>query len=336
MRKILTRLVPALIVVAVLAYILLIRPWDRQEVSTHELVLYGNCDIRQVDLAFNNSERIARILVTEGDKVSQGQLVAELGKERFEQAVAKARATVQAQTQVVARLEAGSRPEEIRRAQADVQAAEADVNDARLYYERVDDLVGVDAESRQTRDNALARLKRSEAQLNAAEATLELAQQGPRQEDIAAARATLEAYQAELALACQYLADANLYSPDDGVIRTRILEPGDMASPQTPVLTLALTDPIWIRGYLDETDLGKVHPGDAATVTTDSYPDKHYSGWVGFISPTAEFTPKSVETPALRTHLVYQVRVYVHNPDNELRLGMPATVTIPLTSGQDG
>jgi HlyD family secretion protein len=103
-----------------------------------------------------------------------------------------------------------------------------------------------------------------------------------------------------------------------------------MASPQQPVFTLALTNPVWVRTYVSETDLGKISPGMKAYATTDSFPEKRYEGWIGYISPTAEFTPKSVETREVRTHLVYQVRVYVCNPENELRLGMPATVIVPL------
>lgn len=115
-----------------------------------------------------------------------------------------------------------------------------------------------------------------------------------------------------------------------GVVRDRILEPGDMATPQTPVLTLAFTDPVWVRAYLPEPMLGRVKPGMEARILTDSYPGRAYAGWVGYISPTAEFTPKNVETPELRTRLVYQVRVFACNPRGELRLGMPATVTIDL------
>ncbi len=103
-----------------------------------------------------------------------------------------------------------------------------------------------------------------------------------------------------------------------------------MASPQRPVYTLALTDPIWVRAYVQGPDLGKLKPGMAAEASTDSYPGKHYRAWIGYISPTAEFTPKSVETTEVRSNLVYQVRIFVCNPQDELRLGMPATVTIPL------
>jgi len=144
------------------------------------------------------------------------------------------------------------------------------------------------------------------------------------------AAAELKASEAELAVARQRLADATLYAPADGIIRDRILEPGDMATPATPVYTLALLDPVWIRTYVPEPILGKVAPGMRAEVRTDSYPAKVYSGWIGYISPSAEFTPKTVQTPELRTRLVYQMRVYTCDPNNELRLGMPATVSISL------
>jgi HlyD family secretion protein len=188
--------------------------------------------------------------------------------------------------------------------------------------------------AQQTVDDAKAAAEAAQARLKAARETLNLVLAGPRKEDIAAARATLKAREAEFAFARQQLADADLYAPANGVIQNRILEPGDMVSPQTPVYTLALTDPVWVRAYIAESDLGKIRLGMLAQVSTDSYPGKHYRAWVGFISPTAEFTPKSVETTDVRTSLVYQVRIFVCNPQNQLRLGMPATVTIPLS--QDG
>jgi HlyD family secretion protein len=168
------------------------------------------------------------------------------------------------------------------------------------------------------------------AELRVAEESLALSVEGPRVEEIEEARAVLMAAEAQLALALEKLKDTELLAPADGVVRNRILEVGDMATPQTPVFTLALNDPVWVRTYAPETDLGKLVPGMLAEVFTDSYPDKKYQGWIGFVSPTAEFTPKSVQTPELRTRLVYQVRIFVCNPQDELRLGMPATVSIPL------
>ena len=129
-------------------------------------------------------------------------------------------------------------------------------------------------------------------------------------------------------LARRQLHDGKLVAPKDGVIEVRILEPGDMVTPQAPVFTVALDNPVWARIYVPEPDLGKIFPGMRAEIHTDSYPGQAFPGWIGYISPTAEFTPKNVETPQLRTRLVYEVRVYACNPDYRLRLGMPTTVRI--------
>jgi len=299
--------------------------------SADTLQVYGNVDVREVDLAFNNSEHIATLLVEEGDAVKKGQLLATLDRERLEASLAAARASVASQQAVLARLEAGSRPEEIRQARADLKAAQAREVDASLTYRRTLKLVAEKAASQQAVDDARAALDSARANVKVAEEALALALAGPRIEDIAEARARLEAERANLALAGEVLKDTSLYAPADGVIRNRLLEVGDMASPQKAVLTMALTEPVWVRAYVPETMLGRIAPGMAATVTTDSFPGKHYRGWIGFISPTAEFTPKNVETPDLRTRLVYQVRVYVCNPENELRLGMPATVSVDIS-----
>jgi HlyD family secretion protein len=294
------------------------------------LVIYGNVDIRQVQLAFNGAERIARMLVQEGDPVRAGQLVAELDTRRLELAAANTASQVESQRQVLARLEAGTRPEDIKKARADFEAAEVEAANAQRNDRRLRDLAARHLASQEQADDARAAADAAAARQRAAAETLALAVAGPRKEDIAAARATLEALRAQLALERRKLADAELYAPASAVVQDRLLEPGDMASPDRPVYTLALADPLWVRAYVSEPDLGKLRPGMAARVTTDSFPGRTYRAWIGFISPTAEFTPKSVETREVRTQLVYQVRVYVCNPRNELRLGMPATVTIPL------
>ncbi len=302
----------------------------KETVNETAVVLYGNVDIREVDLAFNNSEHIGRLLVQEGDRVSKGQLLATLHQERLRAQVAVAKAKVTAQKAVVARLDAGTRPEEVRQAKAGVAAARARLKDAELTFTRAQKLAAKEAASQQVLDDAQARLDTARADLDVARETLALAEAGPRVEDIDEAKAALKAEQAQLALAQEVLKDTELYAPSDGIIRERILEPGDMATPQTPVFTMALTNPVWVRTYVPEAQLGRLSLGMPAEVSTDSYPGKTYRGWIGFISPTAEFTPKNVETPDLRTRLVYQARVYVCNPQNELRLGMPATVSVPL------
>lgn len=298
--------------------------------NTSRLVLYGNIDIREADLAFNDSEHVDKILVQEGDHVHKGQLLATLHKERTQAGYAAAEARVASQKAIVARLETGSRPEEIRQARANIAAAKARLRDAEVTYERTKRLYQGHATSRQALDDAEAVLDTAHADLKVAQEALALAVEGPRHEDIEEARAMLKAGEAQLALAAEVLKDTELYAPADGIIRNRILEPGDMATPQKPVLTLAMTNPVWVRTYAPETVLGKLVPGMRAEVSTDSHPGKRYRGWIGFISPTAEFTPKNVETPELRTRLVYQVRIFVCNPEDELRLGMPATVNISL------
>ena len=306
--------------------------WQNQhnDRDVDELAVFGNVDVRQVELAINGNERIGEVLVEEGDRIAKGDLLAKLETERFEYAVARAKAISESQRQVVARLEAGSRPEEIAKARADVAAAKALVADAKRTYERNVKLVKSNAASQQDVDDALAGYESAEAQVKARQALLDLAVAGPRKEDKAAAKALLKRYEAELDQAEHDLQDASLYAPSDGIIQDRILEVGDMASPQKTVFTVALTDPVWVRAYVSEPDLGKIFEGMKANVVTDSFPDKEYEGWIGFISPTAEFTPKPVETRELRTKLVYQIRVFVKNPNNELRLGMPATVKIPF------
>jgi HlyD family secretion protein len=298
--------------------------------SSDVLVLYGNIDVRQVDVAFNEGDRIVAMHVEEGDPVEKGQLLAELDGSRLEHAMLEAAARAAAQRAVVARFEHGSRPEEIERARAEVAAAEAELHDARLTFQRTEKLAGADAASQQKADDARAAYLGAQARLKAALENLRLAVEGPRAEDTEAARAQLRADENALELAQHRLADTKLYAPAAGTVLTRILEPGAVVLPTTPAYTLALADPVWVRAYVSESDLGRVFPGMEAEITSDSFPDRVYKGWVGFISPTAEFTPKPVETPDLRTSLVYRTRIYAKNPDQTLRQGMPVTIRLRL------
>jgi HlyD family secretion protein len=297
-----------------------------------ELRIFGNIDIRKADLAFNEQERIAQVLVEEGDRVTAGQVLARLQTHRLKAQIREIEAKIAAQQEVVKRLEAGTRPQEIEQARAEVAAARARVKNTRQNFERISKTSGAGATSQQALDNARALLDVDQAQLKVKEKALNLAIEGPRKEDIAAAKNNLETLKASLSLLQIRLSDMALTSPATGVIQNRILEPGEMASPSRPVVTLALTDPKWVRAYVPEPYLGRINLGMKAKILSDSFPDQAFEGWIGFISPVAEFTPKTVETEDLRTKLVYEVRVFVHDSKDLLRLGMPTTVIVNRTA----
>lgn len=307
--------------------------YTRPPAQAQQLVLYGNVDLRQVDLAFNGNERIAAVLVQEGDVVHKGQVLARLDTSRLEPQFEAAKAQAAAQKAAVQRLHNGSRPEEIAQARANLASAKADAENAHVIYARAKGLFEKTSGTRQDVDNAKAAMDVADAKVEVNQKALDLAIAGPRAEDIAQAEAQLRGSEAQLALVRQQLADAELKAPVDAIVRSRLMEPGDMASPQRPVFSLAVMDPKWVRAYVSEPDLGRVHPGMTASVTVDGFPKQSFAGWVGFISPIAEFTPKTVQTEELRSSLVYEVRVFVKDPHDDLRLGMPATVTLPLAQG---
>jgi HlyD family secretion protein len=331
-------LIGGLITVSIVAAFLVWGMMQRDSAPMH-LTLYGNIDLRQVQLSFNNSERITAVLVQEGDRVRQGQLLARLDTARLEPQLAQAQAQAAAQLQVVKRLRSGSRPEEIAQARANLQAAQADLANARQQYERWKSAAEISAGRavrQQDVDNARTAMQVAEARLAVVQKTLDLSVAGPRREEVNENEARLKAFEAQASMLRQQLEDAQLIAPVDAVIRTRVMEPGEMASPQRPVFSLAVTDPKWVRAFISEPDLGKIKAGMAAAVEVDSFAGRRFEGWIGFISPVAEFTPKTVQTEELRTSLVYEVRVFVKDPADELRLGMPASVYLQLKDSEPG
>ena len=303
----------------------------RQDRENRSMTFYGNVDLRQIMLAFEASGRVTELRVDEGDRVKAGDVIGALDTRTIALQAAQAQAQVATQEHALGRLRNGSRPQEIAEARSRVVAAEADALRAGQDLARLQGIAqntqgrGVSA---QDVDRANSSVRIAKAQLAERREALRLVELGPRKEDVAAAEAQLAAAQAQLALLNYQIELGSLKAPVDATVRSRLQEPCDMVTPQRPVFALALTHPKWVRIYVSEPDLGKVKPGMAASITTDSHPDEAIVGKVGYISSVAEFTPKSVQTVELRTSLVYEVRVLVDDPNDQLRLGQPATVEL--------
>ncbi|MFT3960632.1 HlyD family efflux transporter periplasmic adaptor subunit [Propionivibrio sp.] len=329
---------PIALVVVALALVAAGAWWFKSRPGNGDaLVLYGNVDIRQISLAFEGSGRVTELRVDEGDRVQAGDVLGLLDTRTLALQAEQAQAQIGVQQQTLTRLRNGSRPQEIAQERSRLVAAEADALRAGQDHARLQGIAastqgrGVSA---QDLDRAGSALQVARAKVAEQREALRLAELGPRAEDVAGAEAQLKAAQAQLALLRHQIAQGELQAPADAVVRSRLLEPGDMATPQRPVFALALTQPKWVRVYVGEPDLGKVRPGMAARVVTDTRPDRPVAGKVGYISSVAEFTPKPVQTEELRTSLVYEVRVLVEDPADALRLGQPATVHLDAGAAQ--
>ena len=301
--------------------------WPRVE-SGGDLTLYGNVDIREVQLGFRVAGRLQEMHFEEGDTVAAGDILASLDAGPLEDGLALAEANLAAARAHLQRLQAGSRSQEIEQARAMVAEARAIYENADHEFQRQQELVKKDLSSERLLDNAVALRDQAAARIRANQEALGLAIEGARREDIAAGEAALAAASAHIELARSKVDDTQLRAPSPGIILTRAREPGSILPEGAPVYSLSLTETIYVRAYVSEVSMGQVVPGTEVIVTTDSS-DKQYRGQVGFVSPRAEFTPKSVETPELRTDLVYRLRIVVSNPDTALRQGMPVTVQVP-------
>lgn len=257
----------------------------REKPNPDILELFGNIEIRQVDLGFRVEGKIAKMLAEEGDAVKKGQLLGYLEDTNYQSTYEKNLADI-----------------------AMNKSLSAEANDK---YQRNIPLCADGTTSKQECVQLFNNMNTAKAALDASLATSKGAKKN--------------------------LADTRVYAPDDGIIMTRIQEPGAVVEPSQSVYTMAKTKPVWVRAYIPEPNLANVKYGMKAKVFTDTInPEtgKHreYVGQVGYISPVAEFTPKTVQTQDLRTDLVYRVRIYVYDIDEYLRQGMPVTVNIDLTS----
>lgn len=257
--------------------------YKNRKVVRDEITLYGNVDIRQVDLSFQVAGRVKDMLKEEGDSVKKGELVAVMDDRDYKA--------------------------EYDKSSAEVEKTKAVSANAASQYERQAPLCTDGTISPQDCDTLLNTKNESQASYESAEASKTDAK--------------------------NKLDYTQVFAPEDGIITSRVQEPGANVTIGQPIYTLSKNKPIWIRAYIPETDLGNIKYGMKAKVLTDSInpntgKNREYTGWVGYISPVAEFTPKTVQTEELRTDLVYRIRVYVYDIDEFLRQGMPTTIKIKL------
>ncbi len=294
-----------------------------------ELVLSGNIEVTDAQLGFKVPGRVVERLVSEGDRLKAGQLVARLDDAEQNEELALRRAELAGVEAALAALEAGSRPQEIAAAEATLHSAEAERDRSRLDFGRQQELRAKDAIADRELEASQAGLKVAEARVAEAAERFKLVQAGPRTEDIAQGRARVEQARAAVALAATQVNNTRLISPLTGVVLSHNIEPGEYVSPGTPVATVADIAHVWVRAYVNQTDLGRIRLGQKVAVHTDTFPNKSYEGTVGFIASEAEFTPKTVQTTKERVKLVFRIKIDLANPNDELKPGMPADAMIP-------
>jgi len=363
------------------AYTRYVKP-TKMEVPVNAIRISGNIEVTDAQLGFKIPGMVVERKVDEGELVKQGELIARLESTDLAQEVELRQSEVNAAQATLNELLAGSRPEEIKEAEAaaehakahvdemlagsrpqeiasakaEVESAQAEMRNYQLEFNRQKKLFdqGVASEeayksARTNLDVARAKLRetqeklklvqegprreeigRAKADLRQAQERLTLVRKGPRHETIDQARARLEQAKATLRLAQTKLGYATLVSPMPGVVLSKNIEPGEFVSPGTPIVTIGNLQDIWLRGYINETDLGRVKLGQQVNVWVDTFPDKVYEGTVTFIASKAEFTPKNVQTQKERVKLVYRVKVSIDNQEMELKPGMPADADILL------
>ena len=293
----------------------------------NRLVLSGNVDIRQVDLGFRVMGRIAAIPFEEGAHVPANAILARLDASPYEATAATTLSQVGVAEAELAKQRNGNRKQDVAQAHARLDESQATLVRAKADLDRRTPLLKTGAVSQALYDATLEQYHNAQAQVAVAEQAFSLQREGARREDIDAAIAQQRQAVAQNNKANIDLTDTVLRAPNDGTILIRVREPGAIVQPGETVMTLTIDHPMRVRAYVDEPDLRRIAPGMHVLVTADGNP-KTYHGTIGYISPTAEFTPKTVETVGLRTDLVYRLRVIVDDPDNGLRQGAPVSVAI--------
>jgi HlyD family secretion protein len=307
-------------------------PWSNNS-DQGTLLLSGTIEAREIDLAFQVGGRINQLFKDEGDWVEQDAAIADLDKQDYQLALQQATAMANAAKASLDALKAGTRIQELHVAEADVQKATSQLNYAQSEVKRVSFLIPRKLASIEQLEQKQLQYEVAQAGLEQAKQNFQLLKEGPRQEDIQRADHEYKAQMEAVAQAQRQLAYTTLTSPVPGVATVRLSEAGEVVTAGHPVLRIAALTKPWVRAYLSETKLGRVRLGQSVKVKVDSFPDKVFAGRLSYISPVAEFTPKTVETHELRVDLVYRVKVEVENPEGLLKIGMPADVIIePITS----
>jgi HlyD family secretion protein len=326
-------------IIAVLLIVIAAAVWyfNKDQKSDQALTLFGNVDIRQVSLAFEQSGRIQQMNAQEGDHIQKGDVLAKLNTDALNIQLQQAEAQLKVQQQTVIEQDAGTRPEQLAQAEAQLASAKAQLDKAEKDLKRLQvlfhDTAG-QAISKQELDYAQSNQATAAASVKEKTANLALLKNGARSEDREAAKAQFDASKANLDLIRYQIQQSVLTAPVNAVVRARLQEAGDMTTAQKPVYTLALTNPKWVRVYANEKDLNAIQMGAAAQVIRDSQPNHPIDGKIGYISSVAEFTPKTVQTEDIRTTLVYEVRVHVNDPQDTLKMGQPVTVKIARTHSE--
>lgn len=316
------RIIPVAILIVAVGAFLYVR--NRQPEENGIIRVSGNIEITDAALSFRIAGRVEERFVSEGDTVKSGQIVARLDDTDLKKEVDVRRAEMEAVRAALRELEAGSRPEEIGQARAAMARAQAEQERWRQEYERQQNLFKRDVISERELESSKMAYETSRARLEEAAKALKLVQAGPRTERIDQARAEVTRAEEALNLAQTRASYTTLTSPLDGIVLTENVEPGEYITAGTPVVTVGKMNPVWLRAFIDETDLGRIRIGQNVRVKTDAYPDKTYEGKISFIASESEFTPKTVQTEKERVKLVYRIKVDIPSPEMQLKPGMPA------------
>jgi len=295
----------------------------------------GTIEAIESNLAFQASGHVMVVQAEEGKAVNKGQVLAELDNAEFQSRLEQANAgldkAIKAKEQVeeLLGIYTDTLPEDVKRAEADVAVARNTMLDAQKNNIRFEDLFKKGVIAEQERDTIRLGFENAQSKLNESEAALKQAKSNLKKidttkKDIESAQAAIDLAKATLDQARIQLGYTKLIAPYSGIITSRNVEPGEVVSPGREVITMSDLSRVDLKIFVDETDIAKVKPGGMVEVKVDTFKDKVFTGWVSYVSPDAEFTPKIIQTKKERVKLVYLVKVSVLNPDHELKTGMPA------------